>query len=141
MVRTRSGQAPKSIEPTPKRVYLKRSDIRPHADDSHHACPICLEDMSFLCDKCPQRAQCPTCKEAMHETRLQKNIRRQDTEIACPTCRTTYAVATFEQDIGLWSADTLLARLVVQDDSGYANDSSSDLQEDVERCLRPRFSN
>eukprot|EP00966_Prymnesium_polylepis_P085146 1971457-Prymnesium_polylepis.2 len=46
MVCTRSGYRPSVFGQTSKRVFLRRSDIRPNADDTVHACPICLEKIN-----------------------------------------------------------------------------------------------
>ena len=136
MVRTRSGYRPDVFGQTCKRVSLKRSDIRPNADDTIHACPICLEDMSFARNKLPSWVQCPDCKEVLHEACMRKYILQQHTDLACPVCRSRYQTASFEFDSDIWNADTLLERLMMQHDADYTAETSSDDELDVDRLLR-----
>ena len=136
MVRTRSGYRPDVFGQRCKRVTLKRSDIRPNADDTIHACPICLEDMSFARNNRPSWVQCPDCKEVLHEACMRKYILQQHTDLACPVCRSHYHTASFEFDSDIWNADTLLERLMMQHDADYTAETSSDDELDVDRLLR-----
>lgn len=139
MVRTRSGQtATDESNIVSNRVYLRRCDIRPRAEETLHMCPICLENMFFIKDKRPSWSQCPACKEVVHESCIRKYMRQQDTEFACPMCRTIYDMSAFEEE-DAWSAEALIEDLIERQDSDYTHDNGSDAQEEVERCLRPRL--
>ena len=138
MVRTRSGYRPDVFGQTCKRVSLKRSDIRPNADDTIHACPICLEDMPFARNKLPSWVQCPDCKEVLHEACMRKSSNNtQIWHVLSADHATWYQTASFEFDSDIWNADTLLERLVKQHDADYIQaESSSDDELDVDRLLR-----
>ena len=138
MVHTRSGYRPDVSRQNCKRVFLTRSDIRPNADDTVHACPICLEDMTFARNKLQSWVQCPDCKEVLHEAcMLRKYILQQHTDLACPVCRSRYQTASFEFDSDIRNADTLLESLVKQHDADYIqSETSSDDELDVDRLLR-----
>ena len=125
--------------------WVKRSDIRPNADDTVHACPICLEDMSFTRNKHPSWVQ--TCsvpaarksytKHVLVTRGIRKYLVQQHTDIACPVCRSSYKTASFDFDSDIWNADTLLEHLVEQHDADYIQaDTLSDDELDVDRLLR-----
>eukprot|EP00966_Prymnesium_polylepis_P048375 1120699-Prymnesium_polylepis.2 len=65
-----------------------------------------------------------------------KYILQQHADIACPVCRSSYKKASFEFDSEIWSADTLLERIVEQHEADYIQPDSSDDELQVDRSLR-----
>lgn len=135
MVHTRSGSDYTLC--LSRRIFLKQSDIRPHADSSTHMCQICLHEMSFLREKLPQWLQCPQCGEVVHDACMRKYVVRQGEHFACTNCRTIFTRVSFEDDIDMWSADALVDRLVQHDPLYITSDAESeDTTDGKARSLR-----
>ena len=61
---------------------------------------------------------------------------QQDTDIACPVCRSSYKTASFDFDSDIWNADTLIEALVKQHDADYIQAETSDDELYIDRWLR-----
>lgn len=129
-MRTRSGQRPVVIEtaPPPDRCTLKRSHLRPGADDEPHSCPICLVALSFSSDsQRPAWMQCPVCSDVMHESCMMKWVASATGDtFACPNCRNEFNINAFNASPEAWSADALVQTLEDELDEDYEDDSDSE---------------
>lgn len=106
-------------------VTLLDSHIRPGGDAVPHNCVICCAVLRMMLDIAhPKWAQCPECKNVMHQKCFDRWILASPCDtFACPSCRYKFSRAAYESDPDLWSATDVQAALV--DDANQSDDNDS----------------